>query len=83
MGGNRITNAVLKERIDNRHNAVIDKMDVMQKSMDKITIQVELNTNFRLKCKGAIAVIVTFSAVIGGFITTKLSPYFNNLFGKG
>ena len=81
--GDRITNAVLKERIDNRHEAVIDKMDVMQQSMDKIVTQVELNTNFRLKCKGAIAVIASISAIIGGFVATKIIPFFNNILGKG
>lgn len=81
--GDRITNAVLKERIDNRHEAVITQIKGLQTSMDKISDHVEANTNFRLKCKGAIAVIAAFSAIIGGFIATKIIPYFSNLFGKG
>ena len=74
----KITNAVLAERIDNRGKSMIDKIDEVQKSVDKIKINVNANTEFRLQAKGAMALFGSLVILASAGITWTLNKIRGN-----
>lgn len=60
--GDRITNAVLAEKIDSLHEVI----------KEDIKPAVQANTEFRLKIKGMIALISGFAATLGAGLAVAI-----------
>lgn len=69
---NKITLAVLAEKIDNLHSV----MDSYQEQIDCCKKDITENTSFRLQAKGFIAAFVMIAGVVGGIVAWVVNRVF-------